>query len=248
MARPLIFVGSRNDISRAAQIADLNNIEILGILDHHYYGNTDSLSTIPVIGDERWLLDTNNTQAQQWLQTCDFFQANYWNGSQAVGNEVDIHALRKQRISILEESNANVINLIHPGAKIEGLYSKYSCDFKLGRGIIIHDNCWISLSDISIADYCQIELGTNLAHNTHIGKNTAIAPWVTLSNHHIGSDCFIGMHSKSNMIAVHRHDVLKIGNNVTVWAHSLIEKHIPDDHIYTNTNRIFKKFKGHTDE
>ena len=37
--RPLIFVGSRNKQALLHIAAELNGYEILGILDHHYYGD-----------------------------------------------------------------------------------------------------------------------------------------------------------------------------------------------------------------
>lgn len=244
MSRPLIFVGSRKDIAGVAQIAEFTNVEILGILDHHYYGNTDSMSNIPLIGDERWLLDSNNIQAQQWLQTCDFFPINWWEGNQPVHDQIDLQALRKQRIDILEESKANVVNLFHPGAKIDGLRSKYTYNFNLGRGILIDDNCWISPNEVTISDYCQFSIGVNIGHSTYIGRNTTVAPWCTLTRHHVGSDCYIGMHSKTDMVGVHKYGPIVTGDNVTVWANSTIGKPTSDNHIYTNTNRILKKLKG----
>ena len=45
-------------MNRLFIVADLAGYEIIGILDHHYYGNTDNINGVPVIGDERWLLDS----------------------------------------------------------------------------------------------------------------------------------------------------------------------------------------------
>lgn len=245
MSRPLIFVGSRQDIAGVAQIAEFTDVEILGILDHHYYGNTNSIANIPIIGDERTLLDPNNVQAQQWLKTCDFFPINWWNGSQSMGNNntIDLSVLRLQRIELLEKSGANIVNLIHPNAKVNGLRSKYIQNFNIGRGLLIDDNCWISSNDVTIGDYCQISIGVNIGHTTHLGKNTTIAPWSALTTHHIGINCFIGMHSKTDMLGVHKYGILEIGDNCTIWANSLIGKHIPNNSIYTSTNRIFKKYR-----
>ena len=107
-----------------AVLAELNDIEVLGIIDHHYYGNTDTIGGIPVIGDERWLLDSDNQQAQQWLNECDFFPANWSTGSQQLYNGANLDLLRLQRIDILDQSKARVINLIHPGAFVHS-DSKY---------------------------------------------------------------------------------------------------------------------------
>ena len=147
MKRPLIFVGSRQMMRSLATIAELNQIEVVGILDHHYWNNTESIGGIPVIGDERWLLDNSNSQAQKWLAQCDFFAANWWTGSQHLNDPgPDLGLLRMQRIAVLEKSQANVINLIHPNARVpvNRPQSKYS-NYKLGRGILIDDDCWLYL-------------------------------------------------------------------------------------------------------
>lgn len=240
MSRPLIFVGSRNDFPNLALIAELRGIEVLGILDHHYYGNTDTMSNIPVIGDERWLLDVSNTQAQKWLKTCDFFPANWYDGSQPF-NKIDMLKLRLDRISILEQSGANIINLIHPNASVDGLNSKYAINFKLGRGILIDDMCWISINNTQIGDYSQIAIGVGIGHNAIIGKNVAVAPWATLPRCNIGDNTVIGMHAKIDVIAAYRPGTLTIGSGSTVWANALISKDVPDNSIYTDKGRIFKK-------
>lgn len=244
MTRPLIFVGSRNDFPNVAIIAELSGIEIVGILDHHYYGNTDSMSNIPVIGDERWLLDSNNAQAQQWLKTCDFFPANWYEGVQPI-NKIDMLKLRLERISVLEQAKANIINLIHPNARVDGLKSKYAVNFSLGRGILIDDMCWVSPNNTQIGDYSQFSIGVNLGHNTTIGKNVTVAPWATLPRCTIGDNSVIGMHAKIDIIAAYRPGTLTIGSGATVWANSLISKNVPDNTIYTNKGRIFKKKINH---
>jgi UDP-3-O-[3-hydroxymyristoyl] glucosamine N-acyltransferase len=240
MTRPLIFVGSRNDFPNLALIAELNGIEVVGILDHHYYGNTNLMSNIPVIGDERWLSDTTNTQAQQWLNTCDFFPANWYDGAQPT-NKIDLSALRLQRIDILEKANANVINLIHPNARVDGRTSKYAVNFNLGRGILIDDMCWVSVNNTQIGDYSQFSIGVGVGHNAIIGKNVTVAPWATLPRCTTGDNTVIGMHAKIDAIGAYHPGTLNIGSGATVWANALISKDVPDNSIYTNKGRIFKK-------
>jgi carbonic anhydrase/acetyltransferase-like protein (isoleucine patch superfamily) len=240
MPRPLIFVGSRQCMMALANIAELNGIEILGILDHHYWGNTDSIGNIPVIGDERWLLDVNNTQAQTWLTGCDFFAANYWNGQQS--KNPNLQKLRQDRIKILEQSRASIINLIHPSVNIYKLNSKYH-NVRLGKGIEIHDDCWISLDHTTIGDYCSIQNNSRIGHDAVLGNNVIISPDAWMFNCEIGNDVFIGMSSMIDIIEVSRREksLISIGNNSSVWANARITRDIPDNSIYTNNNRILKK-------
>ena len=238
MSRPLIFVGSRQQMRQVALLAELNDIEVAGILDHHYHGNTDSIGGIPVIGDERWLLDSDDEQAQDWLQSCDFFPANWHNGSQQLGKGLDLELLRLQRIGILEQSGANVINLIHPNSSMYGLTSKYA-DFKMGRGILIDDMTWISIDSVEIGDYCAISLGTKISHHVTLGKNVMFAAENYIHDCTVGSNTFFGMYSRIS--ARHKITLLTIGDNCTVWAGAEVKKSIPNNKIYTHTNRILTK-------
>ena len=226
-------------LGQVALVAELNDIEIVGILDHHYLGNTDNICGIPIIGDERWLLDPTNRQAKSWLATCDFFPANWPNGSQNVNsNGPDIQQLRIQRIDILEKSGASVINLIHPETKLYGLTSKYG-NYKIGKGIFIDSGGWHSVDDVVIGDYCVFHVGCRVSHNTKIGKNVLFAPGTHYQDCEIGDHCFLGMNSRIS-VKRSRH-MTKIGSFSTVWTESSIEKDIPFNSIYTNHNKILKK-------
>ena len=222
-----------------AVLAELNDIEVLGIIDHHYYGNTDTIGGIPVIGDERWLLDSDNQQAQQWLNECDFFPANWSTGSQQLYNGANLDLLRLQRIDILDQSKARVINLIHPGAFVHS-DSKYS-DLKLGRGILIDNLCAVSIDSVSIGDYCVISIGSKIAHHTTLGRNVLLAGENYIHNSDVGNNVYFGMYSK---ISQHHHgDRINIGDGCTIWSSAEVTKSIPDDKVYTHTNRILKKTK-----
>lgn len=242
MLKPLIFVGSRHDIVRLAVVAELNGFEIAGILDHHYYGNTESMSGIPIIGDERWLLDSANEQSNQWLQNCNFFAANWTSGSQPGPEELDLSELRLERISILEKSGASVINLIHPGS-IQGLESKYN-NIKLGKGIFVDDDCWVDATDsVEIGDYSIVSTGCRITHHTTLGKNVVLAPEVYLCNCEIADNSCFGMYSRINIQKSKDIDTVTVGKNSTIWTGAEVNKHVPSDSIFTDTQRIFKKRK-----
>ena len=240
MTRPLIFVGSRQQMRQVAVLAELNDIDVLGIVDHHYYGNTDTIGGIPVIGDERWLLDPDNQQAQQWLKECDFFPVNWPTGGQQLVNGSDLDLLRLQRIDVLDRSNAQVINLIHPGAFVHS-DSKYS-DLKLGRGILIDNLCAVSIDSVSIGDYCVISIGSKVAHHTTLGRNVLLAGENYIHNADVGDNVYFGMYSK---ITQHHHgERITVGNFCTIWSSAEVTKSIPDNKVYTHTNRILKKIKS----
>lgn len=241
-SRPLIFVGSRQKIVRLAVVAESNGILVKGILDHHYYGSLDQICQIPIIGDERWLLDETNYLAQEWKRDCDFFVANWNDGSQGL-HGLDLSELRKQRINLVEQAGVNVINLIHPDSKIRDIDSKYA-DIKLGRGIFIDDDCWIDGTDnVEIGDYNVISTGCTVTHDVKLGKNVMIAPEVFLYGCVVNDHSYFGMFSKINYHKFREIKSINIGTNCTVWTGAEVSKDIPDNSIYTDTNRIFKKIK-----
>lgn len=242
----LIFVGSRWMMSSIAIIADLNGLEIKGILDHHYYGNKDSLNGIPYIGDERWLLDKNNAQAQEWLETCAFFPVNWHTGRQSLHGELDLSALRSERIRILEESGAEVINLIHPDIiGLKDLSNRYSTT-TLGKGILLQASTFVGPDNNHIGDYCQIEAGSFIGHDITLGKNVQVAPKCYISNGShitIGDNSFVGAFASFDFKHDSRVD-MNIGSNVTIWTRAVVKRTlVPDNSIYTDTDKILKKIK-----
>ena len=237
-----------------AVIADLNQIEVLGILDHHYWGNTDQLKGIPFIGDERWLLDSTNSQAQKWLAQCDFFVANFSLGSQHFNDPgPDLNELRLQRIDILEKMQARVINLIHPGAEIPVRYiSKYN-DYQLGKGILIDIGNVHCADGIEIGDYTVCQAYSNIGFGTKIGKNVTLGPWSRTSHCVIGDNTVIGAQSCVYPGARHQAGATKyghrrlstvtVGTNCTIWANSTVFKDVKDNAIHTTDGRILAKLK-----
>ena len=243
MKKPLIFVGSRLMIQSLRIIADLNDYEVIGILDHHYWGNTESLGGVPYIGDERTLLDKDDKQAQEWLRTCAFFPINWHSGNQPRPGELDLNLLRQQRIKVLEDSGAEVINLIHPDVVgLRDLTHRYTTS-TLGKGILLQSSCWVAPDQCHISDYCQIEAGSYVTHHVTLGKNVIVAPkcYVGAGNKlTVGDNSYIG--AGTNWDFQHDPAIPKsVGENVTVWARSLVSKNIPDNSFHTDGGRIFKK-------
>ena len=247
MKKPLIFVGSRSLMSSLFIVADLTGYEIIGILDHHYYGNTDNIFGVPVIGDEHWLLDTTNSQAQEWLDKCFFFPANFWPGSQYTGTGQDQQLLRLDRIRILEKSGAKVINLIHPTSGPTHIDNKYA-SIKLGKGIFIDEGCYIANINVEIGDYSTLQIKTTLMQNCVLGKNVTTAPNVIIMHCNIGDNCFFGFSAKSYNYKTRLGRDVIIGSNVIVWTNAEVIKDIPANSIYTDTHRILKKFKPLSEE
>ena len=106
--KKLILVGSRRNLDDIVSAAQVCGYKIIGILDKHYWGNTQEICGIPVIGSEEELLVPDN----KWSKY-NFFPANWWDGKQAIGdNTFDGDQLRKERLDLLDKAEGHVINLI----------------------------------------------------------------------------------------------------------------------------------------
>jgi acetyltransferase-like isoleucine patch superfamily enzyme len=242
LKRPLIFVGSRNLINDMAIAAETDGREIIGVLDQRFWGNQATVGggKIPVIGSEDWLLDTNNATAQQWLRTCDFIVASYWDGGQHLEGGFDPGQARLNQIRILEQSGANIINLIHPSAMVDGLYSRYG-DITIGRGVFLNRGFLTVSSGVSIGDHFVGEASAVLGDGVTIGHNTIMAPHAFAYQCSIGSNVYMGAFTRVNIW--HKKSPINIGNNVTIFTNAEVIKDIPDGHMYTADGRVLRKRK-----
>jgi carbonic anhydrase/acetyltransferase-like protein (isoleucine patch superfamily) len=233
--KPLIFVGARQTMATLATIPEALDIEVLGILDSHYYGNREEYDGIPIIGDDRWLLDPDNREADIWRRYCQFFPGNWNDGGQ--GNKLE--KLRLSRINMLDQLGLDVPNLIHPDASVPGLNSKYGV-WSLGRGIQILPQALVMPDHVHIGDYSSIAVGAKVTHHVNIGRNVIIQPNTFTYNCNVGDNTVIGIHSRMNPIT-NRMRIMNIGSNVTIWHGSIVDRDIPDNHIWTTNGRVLRK-------
>jgi acetyltransferase-like isoleucine patch superfamily enzyme len=242
LKRPLIFVGSRNLINDMAIAAEADGREILGVLDKRFWGNQATVGggKIPVIGSEDWLLDVNNATAQQWLRTCDFIVASYWDGGQHLEGGFDPGQVRLNQIRILEQSGANIINLIHPNAMVDGLYSRYG-DIKIGRGVFLNRGFLMVSAGIVIGDHFVGEAYATLGDGVTIGRNTIMTYHTSVYQCSIGDNVYMGSYARVNIW--HKKSPIVIGNNVTIFTNAEVIKDIPDGHMYTADGRVLRKRK-----
>lgn len=240
MKRPIIFIGTRNLINDMAIAADLSGHEVLGVLDSRYHGIQDTVGgCVPVIGNEQWLLDSNNAQAQQWLRTCDFIVGSYWDGGQHVGKNYHPGLVRQRHIQIAEQSGAQLINLVHPDAMID-LHHRYS-DIKIGRGCFFNRGSLSVASGVTIGNHFVAEAGTGVGDRVTIGNNVILAPGTFLYQCNIGNNVYFGAWTRINIW--HKKAPIDIGNDVTVFTNAEVTKDIPAGYMYTADGRILRKLR-----
>jgi len=237
--KPVIFVGVRGDFSLPIHITNRLGIKVLGILDKYYYGNTESVFDIPIIGNEDWLLDTENKQARQWREECDFIVTSFWTGSQHLNDiGLDNEQVRKDRIDLVDRAGVNVINLIDPTCAYTPGYN-----IKMGKGIMISPGSGLR-SNITIGDHCILDCTSHIGHDVYIGRNVSLGSSCLISNAIIEDHAKIG--ARSTIIGGFNNKgiPLRVGAGSTVWMGVTLMKDVPPDSIAVPPmHRILPKYK-----
>jgi hypothetical protein len=233
----LILVGVRQNLFDIKQIAHLTNYKIVGILDKYYYGNTEEIVGIPIIGSEEWLLDDNHEQAQQWKKQNCFFMSSWWDGRQHTPHTIglDNEQVRKDRIALLDQSQVQLINLIHPLAILRNE------NVKIGRGVLI--NAFVNVNyDVNIGDYSVLDYNANIAAYTTIGKNCIVGPGTSIANAILEDNVRVGVNCT---IVATKKDFsrLTIGRGSVIHLASVVTDDVPEEHFYTRHERMLRKFK-----
>ena len=230
--KKLILVGSRTNLSDIITAAEDCGYKIIGILDKHYWGNTEKICGIPVIGSEEELLDPNS----KWRKY-NFFPANWWDGKQAIGDVFDADQLRRERIDLLDKSGVNVVNLIM-NSRVDWIHNKR--DFTIGKGVLILAGAKIG-EHVSIGDYSILDWDVKLSAFNKIGRNSTIGYDTLLAHTDIGDNVRIGV--RCVLIPSRKKRVLTVGNNAIVYIGSLVLDDVPEDSVYTMHGRTRKRFK-----
>ena len=231
MTKKLLLVGSRKNLSDIVYTAKDLGYTITGILDKHYWGNTDFIDGVPVVGSEEELLSSNH----KWHDHV-FFLANWWDGSQDLsGNGLDGGALRQQRIKLLDQANVTVVNLIHPTA----VFFHNQDTVSLGKGILILGHAKFT-SHIQIGDYSVIDWDCNIGTETKIGRNVIVGATTTTAHALIGDNVRIGV---GCIILPRKHDFTSIGDNSVVYVNSCVITDVPADSVYTMHDKVKRRVR-----
>jgi len=176
MNQSLVFVGSNANMSQMIDLARLQGYTNLAIVDHDYYGNTNAIEGIPVIGSE---------QSHRWSARHDYFMAVNW-----FPEKTDVQKRNKQKrqrlIGLLAQEKITCVNLLHPTAIIPGTVI-------LGQGLMICAGAIIGNHSV-INDFVQIREHAYLAHHARIGHGSVIQVYGYVGSHiSLGPDCYVGI-------------------------------------------------------
>jgi UDP-3-O-[3-hydroxymyristoyl] glucosamine N-acyltransferase len=217
MNKPIIFLGSGQQITEFAEICDLNGQSIAGIIDSDYYGNTADYQGIPYVGSE------NNFDFIDASDKYDFFI-----GSSPIFGMPRTIQRRRQFVDLVDRLDLPCANIIDPQCRI-------SPKAKLGKGVYIGYLCMISYNTV-IHDHCLMHSFTGLGHSCVLGKNTTLQRAVA-----VGSNVTFG----ENVIALIgskflRFPSMSIGNNAIVYPGMSVMRDVADDEVVKiSTKKIY---------
>ena len=224
--KPIVLVGHRQNLHDVLMVAKACNRQVVGLLDKYFYGNTDAVCGIPVIGEDSKLAD------KSFVNDHDFFLTSWWTGNENLNNpDHSGDNLRKTRIGLLDQHDIQCTNLIHPQCtRIESS--------QLGNGIIampytaITDHC-------VIGDYSVIDWYALVGHDCKIGRNVIVGARATLAGGiTVQDNVRIGL--SATVVEGHERDIT-LHKNSKIWAGAVVFDSVPEDANYTHNHRILKR-------
>jgi len=218
MTRPIIFLGTNSNLIQYVDICNLNNVGIEGIIDCDYFGNTESIDTVPVIDSEE-LADF-----KKLAEDFDFFIAS----NPVIENPRD-YSKRQKFLKLVANYNLPCANIIDPVSRIGSLAM-------LGKGIFVGYSVSIS-SHTVIGDHCQFHGHSIVGHHSKIGDNVVVQRKGMIgSGSVVGENTFIGVNS-----LCHKMPGIQIGKNVIVHPGVTVMRDIEDsEFISAAGRRIYK--------
>lgn len=226
MSKPIALVGYRAGLDSLIDIAESSGVEIAGIFDKYFYGNTESADGIPFIGNEEEITEED-------IKRFDFVLSSNYVGHINIKNfEHNGDNLRKRRIRLFKERKLPMANLIHPSSYV-------STKTYVGSSVIIARDCYVRAKS-HISDFCFLDSGSAIAHDVKLGENVVMTPYSFVAGFiDVGDNVMIGAGSK--IVNGYADRKLTVGKNVKIMAGSTVLRDVPDDKFVTNTGRILRR-------
>lgn len=211
--KPIIFLGSNDNLHLYYEIATRSGFSVAGIIDKDYFGNTSSLHNLPVLASED-VFDDEALLEKYQTEYCFFIATNWSTDPTHKRDKIK----RLKLIDTVNKYQLQLTNIIDPSSYV-------SSHATLGQGIFIGPLCYIE-ANVSIENYVQIHYGVGISHGSRIGSNTVIQRQAGIAAD-IGSNCYIGMWSK-----LFKSNMLIVGNNAIINPGLYVARDIADgEHV-----------------
>jgi acetyltransferase-like isoleucine patch superfamily enzyme len=198
--KPLIFLGSSWVLELLTETCAENSIDVAGIIDSDYFGNTASLCGLPVLDTET--VFEQSEKLEYYKKNFTFFCAVNWQPIQDSINQRNCKK-RKYLIDLIDHYDLPCTNIIDSRSKI-------SPSVVLGKGIYVGE--FVSINPkTKIQDYVSIYGQTSIGHDCEIGRNTVVQRRCCLTGDLIvESDVFVA----SNVCILKNHSRIAHGTFV----------------------------------
>lgn len=171
-SRPLIFIGTNSNLYQYIELCQTVGIEIAGIIDSDYFGNTQTYCDLPVIDSEIAFDDAY--KLAHYKQNFNFFCAVNWSPITVDRVYVRNREKRNRLIDQIDHCGLPCISLISPNSCI-------SPSAEIGRGVFV-DNLVNVEPKVIVGDFTTIYSYTLIGHTTKIGRNCVFQRHSVLSN------------------------------------------------------------------
>jgi UDP-3-O-[3-hydroxymyristoyl] glucosamine N-acyltransferase len=226
-SKPLIFLGSSQGISIYIECCESIGIEVAGIIDNDYYGNTATIEHIPVIDGNGAFLDVE--KIAYYRENFNFFCAVNWLPMQ---DEISTRNRKKRQdfISLTQQHNLSVISLVDPRAMI-------SKSASIGHGCFVGGLSVVE-PHAKLEDFSTVWYNTGIAHNSVVGFNSILQRWVGMVGHaQIKDNVYMSPYSvllKSNIV---------VNSNAWIQPGIMVLRDVAENEIVAingkNTRRIY---------
>ena len=166
----MIFLGSNSALGIWVDVCKRAGITITGIVDSDYYGNTESIKGVPVIGSEKDM-DAVIDLAQAKLPgrtiwKDKFFIATNWDPSRRDEVTLRNNTKRQTFVDLAEQYNLPLGNIIDPLAVVPS-------DVKLGGGNYVGAGVVVE-PEVKIGKHTQLWYQTIVGHGVEIGNDCVL--------------------------------------------------------------------------
>jgi len=233
MTKPIILIGTRQDIHIPIRTAQSSGREIIAIVDRFYVGK--EIEGIPVIASDLDLLDTSSSLYKN-KDSYDWFIATFFGGTTNITNDNEnVWALRQERYNLAKKAGITLTNLISRQGYVDPTTTMGENNI-FGFGSYTGAHC-------SIGNFNTVGYNVGLSHhiklgnfNTFAGGNNIVGGVKLHDNIVIGAGCNISKRATKDTI---------IGSNVIISPGMTIMKSVPDNTIIfpngkTRTNKHFR--------
>ena len=228
--RPLIFLGTSTSMLKYAEPAEAVGIQVAGIIDSDYHGNTEEYCGMPIIDSDDAFSDPE--KLKYYRENFNFFIAVNWtpeNRTWAIRN----NEKRKRYMNMIEQLGLNCISIVDPTARL----SKHS---SIGYGVFLDGHVLIE-PKTSVGNFTVVWYNNSIGHDNVIGNNCVFQRQVILASDNVIEDnVYFGTAVKA------------LKNNVTFGRNSFIHEGIyirrgtlPDEVVSTtspNQRRVYHHF------